>query len=110
MITAYQYKVLRYIRRRKTCPIRKLKRKFGDGISVTLEDCDKYLDYKSTVTSGNGYICLEPDGNYSLSEDGHAAMSEYHYTFQLKTRDAVLLAVISAALGALFSRFVTFVM
>lgn len=104
-LTSYQYKILRYIHHRKKCPLKKLTRKFGRGITATLEELDKYLDYTATVSAGDGYISIGTGDSYALSDDGYAAVEEYHYTMHLKTWETILISTVSAIIGALVTYF-----
>ena len=107
MISSYQYSILRFVRRRKTCTLQKLSRRFGQGASASLHEMRQYLKYKSPVPSDDGFADIRPDGTYSLSDRGLAALAEYRYTLQLKAWEAILVAVFSAALGAFCSYLVT---
>lgn len=102
MISSYEYKILRFIRRRKNCTSAHLIRRFGPGSVERANALHEYIDRPFIREPDGSYSSIQED-NYFLTDAGHFALSEYRYTFSLKIREAVFISAVSAFFGALFA-------
>lgn len=107
LLTKYEYRILRYIKRRKTCPPERIRKKFGSGAEEHLRRMREYVDRPLAELENVGYSCMY-DGDYFLTDAGFFALSEYKYSLQLKRREAVAIALLSSFLGAFFAYLFTF--
>lgn len=90
MLSAYQYKILRYIRRKGTCSEQRLSRKFGDTVIAELETIPEMVEQQLTSDSAYGCVEIFPDGNYSLTDTGKAALVSRAYENKMRHLDRLL--------------------
>ncbi len=107
MLSSYQYKILRYIRRKKSCTSAQLVRRFDPGVRAALRLMPEYVDSPFLKNPDGSYTCMQDD-RYFLTDAGYAQLSEYRIDSRAKWLNRVvgfIAGILSAVLCHIFTEF-----
>lgn len=102
MLTEYDYKILRFLKRRVSCTRERLEKKFGPSVIQRIRSLQEYI-YSPHVRLPNGSCSCKEEDIFLLTDSGLFALDEYRYSVNLKLREAVILSAVSAFFGALLT-------
>lgn len=107
MLTEYDYKILRFLKRRGSCTRKRLEKKFGPGVIQHTRSLQEYI-YSPHVRLPDGSCSCKEEDIFLLTDSGLFALDEYSFRLHSSLRDRIIgfiSGILASVLIYLFTEF-----